>query len=149
MINPNFKTAFSVDRTAQAAVDAIQNPRGWWSQAIEGPTESPGDVFTYRYQDKHRCTIKVVEVVPQKRIVWQVLDNYFSFTEDKTEWTGTKLIFEIARNGNATEVRFTHEGLVPDYECYGMCSNAWGTYINGSLKRLITTGKGSPNPKEE
>lgn len=44
---------------------------------------------------------------------------------------------------------FTHEGLVPDYECYGMCSNAWGTYINGSLRRLITTGKGSPNSKEE
>lgn len=97
----------------------------------------------------HRCNIKVVEVIPRKRIVWQVLDNYFSFTEDKTEWKGTKLVFEITEKGDQTEIRFTHEGLVPDYECYGMCSNAWGTYINGSLRRLITTGKGSPNPKEE
>jgi hypothetical protein len=28
-------------------------------------------------------------------------------------------------------------------------SNAWGSYINGSLKSLITTGKGKPNPKEK
>ncbi|HEV2271560.1 MAG TPA: SRPBCC domain-containing protein [Steroidobacteraceae bacterium] len=149
MISPNFTTAFAVARTADEAANAIKNPRGWWSQAIEGPTEKPGDEFTYRYRDVHRCNIKVVEVVAQKKIVWQVLDNYFSFTEDKTEWKGTKLIFEIAGKGDQTEVRFTHEGLVPDYECYGMCSNAWGTYINGSLRRLITTGKGSPNPKEE
>ena len=149
MISPNFTTAFSVARTPEDAVKAIQNPRGWWSEAIEGPTEDCGDEFTYRYRGMHRCNLRVVEIVPQKRIVWQVLDNYFSFTEDKTEWKGTKLIFEIAGKGDQTEVRFTHEGLVPDYECYGICSNSWGTYINGSLRRLIATGKGDPNPKEE
>jgi hypothetical protein len=33
-------------------------------------------------------------------------------------------------------------------ECYDPCSNAWGTYINGSLRSLIATGKGQPNWKE-
>jgi NAD(P)-dependent dehydrogenase (short-subunit alcohol dehydrogenase family) len=28
-------------------------------------------------------------------------------------------------------------------------SNAWGSYINCSLRSLITTGKGRPNPKEK
>lgn len=149
MISPNFMTSFSVDRTPEEVLDAIKNVRGWWSEAVEGSTDRPGEEFTYHYQDAHRCRIKVVEVIPRQRIVWQVLENYFSFTEDKAEWTGTKLIFEIARKGAETEVRFTHQGLVPEYECYGVCSNAWGTYINGSLRRLITTGKGSPNPKEE
>lgn len=149
MMKPNFRTSFSVAQTPQQALEAIQNPRGWWSEAIEGPTEKPGDEFTYRYRDMHRCNVKVVELVPQKKVVWQVLDNYFSFIADKTEWKGTKLIFEISRTGDQTEIGFTHEGLVPDYECYELCSNAWGTYINGSLRRLITTGKGSPNPKEE
>ena len=149
MISPNFMTSFSVDRTPEEVLDAIKNVRGWWSEAVEGSADRPGEEFTYRYQDAHRCRIKVVEIIPRKRIVWQVLENYFSFTEDKAEWTGTKLIFEIARKGAETEVRFTHQGLVPEYECYGVCSNAWGTYINGSLRRLITTGKGSPNPKEE
>ncbi len=43
----------------------------------------------------------------------------------------------------------THVGLVPAYECYGVCSDAWGTYINGSLRNLITKGKGQPNQNEE
>jgi hypothetical protein len=40
-------------------------------------------------------------------------------------------------------------GLFPDYECYGACSNAWGSYINGSLRSLITTVKGQPNQKNK
>ena len=75
-------------------------------------------------------------------------DNYFSFTEDKTEWKGTKVVFDIAKKGDKTEIHFTHEGLVPAYECYNVCSDAWGSYIRGSLKSLIATGKGSPNAKE-
>ena len=49
-------------------------------------------------------------------------------------------LFEIARKGSLTEVRFTHVGLVPDDECYGACSNAWASLINGSLRTLMTTG---------
>jgi hypothetical protein len=77
-----------------------------------------------------------------------VLDSYLSFPEDKTEWNGTKVVFEIAREGNKTEVRFTHEGLVPDYQCFDKCSSAWGFYINDSLKSLITAGKGDPKKSE-
>ena len=80
--------------------------------------------------------------------MWRVLDNYFDFTEDKTEWIGTDLVFELSPKNGQTEIRFTHRGLVPAYECFDICSNAWGTYINSSLRKLITTGKGQPNPKE-
>src|SRR5258708_33916493 len=88
-------------------------------------------------------------MIPGKKVVWLVLDSYLNFIEDKSEWNGTKITFEIAKEGDKTEVHFTHVGLVPDHECYGACSNAWGTYINGSLRSLITTGKGQPNPKEK
>jgi len=87
-------------------------------------------------------------MIPDARVVWQVLDNFFNFTEDKTEWTGTKMIFDISPQGDKTELRFTHQGLVPTYECFDVCSDAWDTYINGSLKGLITTGRGRPNEKE-
>src|SRR5262245_38152789 len=97
----------------------------------------------------HVSKMKLIEVIPEKKVVWLVLHNYFNFTEDKTEWKGTKVIFEVSKNGDKTEVRFTHQGLVPQYECYNACSNAWGSYINGSLRSLITTGKGYPNQKEK
>jgi hypothetical protein len=112
--------------------------------------QPPKQVFelTYRYQDIHYSKQRLVEVIPDRNVVWLVLDSYLSFAEDKTEWNGTKVIFEIARKGNKTEVRFTHEGLVLDYQCFDKCSSAWGFYINDSLKSLITTGKGDPNKRE-
>lgn len=77
-----------------------------------------------------------------------MLDNHFNFIKDQTEWRGTKVIFEISKKGDKTELHFTHQGLVPDYECYDICFKAWTQYIQESLFGLITAGKGKPNPKE-
>ena len=141
----SFTTTFTVDQAPQAAFAAITNVRGWWSEEISGPTDKAGEVFDYRYRDLHRCKIKVTELIPGKKVAWRVLENFFSFTEDKTEWTGTDMLFDIAEKDGKTEIRFTHQGLVPDYECYDVCSDGWSTYINGSLKSLIASGKGHPN----
>ena len=127
--------------------DAVNNVRGWWSGEIDGPTDKLGGKFTYRYQDIHRSTQKITELVPGKKVVWHVEDSNISFAKHKQEWNGTDVVFEIARKGDKTELRFTHVGLVPSIECYGKCSGAWGFYINDSLRSLITTGKGDPNSK--
>jgi hypothetical protein len=145
----NFTAAFTVDQTPAEAFAAINNVRGWWSGNIEGSTDKLGDEFTYRYEDVHYSKQKITELIPGKRVVWLVLDSYLNFTQDKAEWKGTKITFEVSKKGNKTEVRFTHVGLVPDFECFDSCSNAWGFYINGSLRSLITKGKGEPNQKEE
>ncbi len=144
-MNRNYITSFTVDQTPEEVFDAINNVRGWWSQAIEGSTDKLGAVFYYHYQNIHRCTFKITEFVPGKKVVWHVLQNYFNFVQDKTEWTDTDIVFEMTKKDDTTEVRFTHVGLVPVYECYTVCSDGWGTYINGSLHSLITTGKGQPN----
>jgi hypothetical protein len=141
----SFTTSFTVDQSPDVAFAAINNVRGWWSQAIEGPTDKVDGEFDYHYQDVHRCKIRVTELIPGRKVVWLVLDNYFSFTEDETEWKNTKIVFDISRTGDKTDVRFTHQGLVPEYECYDACSEGWSTYINGSLRDLIETGKGDPN----
>ena len=144
----DFTTTFSVEQTPEEAFNAIINPRGWWSENIEGNTNKLGDEWTYRFQDVHRCRLKVTELVPGKKVVWRVLDNYFNFIQDKTEWIGTDVRFEISERGDDTEVYFTHVGLYPEYECFEMCSNAWDFYINTSLLDLIATGRGQPNQKE-
>ena len=73
-------------------------------------------------------------------------DATLSFATNQQEWKGTDILFEIARKGKQTEVRFTHEGLVPDFECYENCSNAWGMLVNGNLRKLIITGETQPSP---
>ena len=148
MRSHSFTTTFSVDQTPREAFDAINDVRGWWSGEIDGSTDKLGDEFTYRYMDMHRSKQRIIESIPERRVVWLVLDAFLNFTEDKTEWNGTKIVFEISRDQGKTQVRFTHEGLVPDDECFDLCSNAWGSYINGSLRNLIETGRGRPNPRE-
>jgi uncharacterized protein YndB with AHSA1/START domain len=148
MSHQDFTATITVDQTPEEAIEAIRNIRGWWSEQIEGRTDEVGDEFIYRYEDVHSCKMKLVEVVPQEKVAWTVLENYFKFTKDKTEWQGTKIVFDITKKDGKTEIRFTHEGLVPEYECFEICSKAWGSYINDSLRSLITKGKGEPNPKE-
>jgi hypothetical protein len=145
----HFTTTFTVDQTPEEVFAAINNVRGWWSGQIDGDTGKLGDEFTYRYADVHRSTQKITESIPGRRVVWNVVDGYLNFTQDKTEWTGTQITFEISTKEEKTEVRFTHVGLVPTFECFDNCSNAWGFYINGSLRSLITTGQGRPNQKEQ
>jgi hypothetical protein len=149
MNGQNYTTTFTVDQTPEEAFAAINNVRGWWSGEIEGSTYNLGDEFTYRYEDVHRSKQKITELIPGKKVVWHVLDGYLNFVQDKTEWKGTDITFDISKKGDKTEVRFTHVGLVPEYECFDRCSNAWGFYVNGSLRSLITTGKGEPNQKEK
>jgi hypothetical protein len=149
MTTPDFTTTLQVDQSPKEAFDAIKNMRGWWSAGIEGDTDRLNDEFVYHYKDIHYCKMKLIELVTDQKVVWLVLDNYFKFTEDKSEWKGTKLVFDILKKDNQTEIRFTHEGLVPQYECYQICREAWTNYICNSLHDLITTGKGQPNPKEE
>ena len=82
MSDQSYTTTFLVDQTPAEAFAAINNVRGWWSEDIEGPTDEPGGEFTYQYRDIHRCTMRVVEFVPDEKVVWHCLENYFGFTED-------------------------------------------------------------------
>ncbi len=52
----------------------------------------------------------------------------------------------IARQDGKTEARFTHTGLVPAFECYNNCSNAWSVLVGGNLRKLIATGEDQPWP---
>lgn len=149
MKTEDFTTTILVEQTPKEAFDAINNVRGWWSEEIEGSTDKLNAEFKYHFKDVHICKMKIVEFVHDKKNVWLVLENYFNFTEDKSEWTGTKIIFEIAEKDGKTQITFTHQGLVPEYECYPICFNAWSQYIGQSLFSLIATGKGQPNSSEK
>jgi Activator of Hsp90 ATPase homolog 1-like protein len=148
MTAKNYTASFTVDQSPDDVFAAVNNVRGWWSGEVDGRTDKLGAEFTYRYQDLHCSSQKIAEFVPGEKVVWHVLDAQINFVKDKDEWDGTDIVFEIARKGGKTELRFTHVGLVPTIECYGKCAGAWGYYINESLRSLITTGKGDPNEKE-
>ena len=140
----DFTTSFVVDQTPAEVFAAINNVRGWWGEDVEGSNDKVGDEFTYRVQDIHLSKLRVIELIPNEKVVWLVLENHMNFVDDQTEWVGTKISFDIAGKGDQTEVRFAHLGLVPQYECFDVCSNAWGSLMHSSLPSLIATGTGHP-----
>ncbi|MES2703391.1 MAG: SRPBCC domain-containing protein [Bacteroidota bacterium] len=148
MNNKDFTTSFITGNTPQEVFDAVNNVRGWWSENVEGVTDQRDEEFLYYYKDVHICKMRIAELVPGKRVAWLVLDNEFNFTKDKSEWKGNKIVFDIAEQDGKTVLTFTHHGLVPEYECYNVCHDAWTSYIQGSLKSLVETGKGRPNTQE-
>jgi hypothetical protein len=147
-MDTNLTTSFSVEQTPEQAFAAIADVRSWWSGQIEGDTDTPGAEFTYTVPDIHYSKFRITDFTNPRRIAWLVLDSYLSFTADKQEWTGTTVVFDIEERDGRTHVRFTHEGLRPEHECFDVCTRAWGEYITGSLRTLIESGAGRPNSFE-
>ncbi|MEH6307164.1 SRPBCC domain-containing protein [Olivibacter sp. CPCC 100613] len=148
MKNKDFSTTLVVNTQAQQVFNAVNNVRGWWSENIKGDTDKLNSEFFYHYQDVHRVKLKIIEMVPNEKIVWHVLDNYFKFLPDETEWKNTYIIFDLTEKKGKTTLKFTHQGLIPTYACFQICRDAWTHYIQESLKDLILTGKGKATPKD-
>ena len=138
----DFTTTLLLDHPPAEVFEAINNARGWWQGEIEGSTDKIGDEFSYRMKNMHFSKQRVTELVPDKKITWLVTDSNLEFLQHKNEWTATKIIFEIDAADSKTELRFTHEGLYPQCECYGACSNGWSLLLRESLVSLLKTGKG-------
>ncbi len=152
MSNQNYSTTLLVDQTPEEVFNAVRNVRGWWSgyysEEIKGDTEKLNDEFSFRAGDgAHYSRQKLIEVIPNKKIVWLVTDSKLDFLEKKDEWTGTKVIFDISTNVNKTQLVFTHDGLSPEIECYNSCAPAWSQYLQKKLLPLIANGKGNTNKK--
>ncbi len=142
MIKQSFTTSITVDNSATDVFNAINNVGAWWHGDIKGSAQKPDDEFEYRFEHFHYSKQKVSELIPGKKIVWLVTDSKLSFTKNQSEWTGTRIIFEIEEVNDKTQVRFTHEGLVPAFECYDDCSNGWSMLMQKSLFSLLTKGEG-------
>lgn len=142
----NFNITFLVSQTPQEVFNAVNNVRGWWSEALEGNSENLNDEFSYRHGDIHYSKHKLIEVVPHKKIVWLTLESKLTFVKKQDEWNDTKMIFEISKQGDKTRLNITHLGLVPHFQCYEGCTKGWIHYLQNSLLPLITTGQGKPDP---
>ena len=138
LTDTSFTTTFTTVHTPLEAFDAINNVRAWWDGEIDGESHKLGDVFSYRYGEIHRSTQRVTESVPGERVVWHVDEAFLNFTSDPAEWVGTSIVFDITTTDDgATEVRFTHRGLLPTVECFDICSTTWGHLIGESLRKSI------------
>src|SRR6478609_6929680 len=99
----NFSTTLLVDQSPAEVFKAVNNPLRWGSEDIDDSNSKLNDEWTYRFEDNHRCKMKTIQMVADKKVVWLVEDNYFKFTKDPGEWTGNKIAFEIYEQGDQTQ----------------------------------------------
>ena len=149
MQDQNYTITFLVKQSPGEVYQAVNNVRGWWSEALEGDSEKLNDEFSYRHGEIHYSKHRLTEVIPDKKIVWLTLDSQLTFANPQNEWNGTHVIFDISNQGEQTQLTITHQGLVPAFECFESCTKGWNYYLQNSLLPLITTGKGNPDKAEK
>ena len=140
----DFTCSFVTAKSAEAIYEAVLDVGSWWSENIEGSPRQLGGEWVYDNLPVHHTLFRVTELVPGKRVVWEVLKNQLSFVTDQNEWVGDRLVFEITPEAESHRLTFTQRGLTPADQCYAICDNAWTGYIAGSLRARIEVGKGSP-----
>ena len=146
MKKQDYAASILVKATANKAFQSVNQVTAWWTENIDGRSEKLNDVFILHFGEAF-VTMKIVESVPDKKVVWNVTDCYLHWLADKKEWKDTQIVFEISAEGDSARIQFTHVGLAPQVECYDMCVKGWDQYFKGSLAELINEGKGLPQRK--
>jgi len=115
----------------------------WWTHNTQGDSKV-GAALQFRFSaagvEIGGFDMKVLELDPAKRVLWQVVDG-------PQEWIGTKVSFDLKQGGDHAIVLFKHQGWKEPVEFMHHCSTKWATYLM-SLKSLLETGKGSPSPND-
>lgn len=143
MTDQSYKSTIEVGKSPQHVFSCITNDvaKWWGGKDLEGSSTKLHDEFVVHHPNAHYSKQKLVEVIPDKKIVWLVTESYLHWLKkDPHEWAGTKMIFEISSKSDITVLDLTHEGLIPEKECYTICSQGWNMVIQDWLFKFITQG---------
>lgn len=137
----NYTFSFESSQTPESIFETLTDVRKWWvglfDENIQGSSNTLNEEFTFNAGDGvHYTKHRLIEIVPNKKIVWKVTESNLSFVEKSDEWTNTQFGFEISKQGDKSKVTFTHNGLVPKFECYGNCAGAWTQYLENLAEKL-------------
>ena len=124
---------------AYRALTTIEGLSGWWTDNTQGESKV-GGVLRFRFFEADRFDMKVLELDPNKRVLWEVV-------EGPKEWIGTTIGWDFKPEGDRTVVLFKHQGWKDPVEFMHHCSTKWATFLM-SLKALVETGKGAPYPND-
>ncbi len=127
----------SLDETYKALATR-EGLAGWWTRNTQGESKV-GGVLKFRF-GAGGFDMKVLELQPGKRVLWQVVDG-------PKEWIDTKVSWELKQEGDYAIILFKHQGWREPVEFMHHCSTKWAIFLM-SLKSLLETGKGTPDPDD-
>ncbi len=113
-ISTNYSVEIELAKSPDNVFNHLINLRKWWPEDFEGEDIKLNSGFTFTTGDSHYSKNKVIEFLPDKKVVWLTTESIRK--TDKFDWTGTKMIFELTPKGDNTIVKFTYDGVVPENE---------------------------------
>ncbi|MBP1773626.1 MAG: polyketide cyclase [Holophagaceae bacterium] len=125
------------------ALATCEGVAGWWTNSAQGESKIGGALqfrFSAGGKEIGRFEMKVLELQPNQRVMWQVVDG-------SAEWIGTTITFELRQEGEYAIVLFKHQGWKEPVEFMHHCSTKWAIFLM-SLKSLVEIGKGAPSPED-
>ena len=139
----SFSYSFMVNKKPLQLFDFLLYVNNWWvgfyHEIITGDSTKLNEEFSFMAGgDIHYSKFKLVELIANQKIVWEVTDSNLSFLEETDEWTGTRMGFDLMEQDGITKITFMHFGLVPQFECYGQCTSAWRQYLDKLVERVKT-----------
>ena len=140
----SFTATIEVAKSPQEVFESITNDvaKWWGGKDLTGNSTKLNDEFIINHPGVHYSKQKIVEIIPDKKIVWLVTESTLDWLQkNKLEWTNTKMIFEITPKGDKTVLQFTHQGLVPKKECFEKCEKGWSLVIKDWLFNFINSGE--------
>ena len=143
METKDYSNSITVDAGPQQAFEKIAEVNGWWAKNFNGQALKKEDHFRVDFGTTW-VEFGITEAIPAKKIVWHVNDCHLPWLNDKTEWNGTEVVWDLAPESNGTRITMTHKGLYPGVECFEACNAGWNEHII-SLASLIKSGTGTPS----
>ena len=136
-----FNIRFSSSQPTEIIFNHLLDIPFWWSglfgETIVGQSKAVGDVFDFKAGGGVHHTIhRLIDMVPNSTIAWQVVHSHLDFVDIKNEWNNTTIRFTLTPLLDGTEVLFEHIGLVPEFQCYHDCSLAWSGYMDQLRQKL-------------
>ncbi len=141
MTTSSFTVSIKTSVTPKEVFNLLLDIEQWWSgiygEEIKGESKKMGDEFTFKAGGgAHYSKQKLIELIPNEKVVWLITDSTLSFLSNTGEWINTKIGFTISTEENKTIVTFMHDGLVPQIECYNACSGGWTRYLDKLEEKL-------------
>lgn len=125
--------------TTYDALATIDGLATWWTSDTRGGS-TVGGVIHFQFGERGYFDMKVIELVPETRVLWQVIDG-------PEAWVGTQINFDLSQESDFTVVLFKHKDWKEPSAFMHHCTTKWGTFLM-SLKAALETGTGAPFPDD-
>jgi hypothetical protein len=143
MKQQDYQFSFITPVGSEEALEGIGDVSAWWAKKVEGSSHLLHDIFTVRFGDTF-VRFEITERIPGKKLVWYVTNCFLHWQNDKHEWKGTSVVWEVEPAAEGTRVTMTHKGLVPEVECFEDCQRGWNDHVGNSLVKYLVENVGMP-----